>query len=349
MDIKSWANHIIEIYDKSETVDVYNRRSNNESKSIKTVLKAIQEQKFRLLSTQNKADFIHLLKAADSISLDVGNDYLEQFLQLPDVQRILTERLTSDNLARVTQIALENEQSGNLPDFPKTVAEADKIAANRYLSSDNLKGKTPEGEMKRFDDHIKDIMQTGIFSIKTEATTLQEITTRQNLMLRLGRVMLRQKGMNPGSMQLENGRVQFEMDVPDKEPIFHGMRQEQGLSIAQQEELQKKQDSEQRHQQEQEKLAEDRENQTKANNQYSLDAKKKRKNEQRESEESSKKMTATEAFMQQAKKRQSQQTTSNSFLNSLKVNTENTNRTNLLQSQNQSNTRKRSKGMGMSR
>ena len=33
--------------------------------------------------------------------------------------------------------------------------------------------------------------------------------------------------------------------------IFHGMRQEQGLSIAQQEELQRKQDSEQRHQQEQ--------------------------------------------------------------------------------------------------
>lgn len=51
MDIKSWVNHIIEIYDKSETADVYNRRSNNESKSIKSVLKAIQDQKFRLLST----------------------------------------------------------------------------------------------------------------------------------------------------------------------------------------------------------------------------------------------------------------------------------------------------------
>ena len=60
-------------------------------------------------------------------------------------------------------------------------------------------------------------------------------------------------------------------------------------------------------------------------------------------------MTATEAFMQQAKKGQSQQPTSNSFFNSLKVNTENTNRANLLQSQNQSNTRKRSKGMEMSR
>lgn len=157
MDIKSWANHIIEIYDKSETADVYNR------KSIKSVLKAIQEQKFRLLSTQNKADFIHLLKATDSISLDVGTDYLEQFLQLPDVQKIITERLTPENLARVTQRALENEQSGNLPAFPKTIAESDKIAANRYLSSDNLNGKTPEGEMKRFDDHINDIENRYIF------------------------------------------------------------------------------------------------------------------------------------------------------------------------------------------
>ena len=347
MDMKSWVNHIIEIYNKSETADVYNRRSNNESKSIKSVLNAIQNQKFRLLSTQNKTDFIHLLKAADSISLDVGTNYLEQFLQLPDVKKIITEQLTPENLARVTQKALENERLGNLPNFPKTVAEADKIAANRYLASDNLRGKTPEGEIKRFDEHIKGIMQTGIFSLKTDATTLREITTRQNLMLRLGRVMLRQQGMNPGSIQLENGRVQFEMDVPDKEPIFHGMRQEQGLSIVQQEEIKKKQ--EQRHQQEQERLDEDREKQTEINNQNSKDAQKKREDEQRISEENSKKMSAAEAFMQQAKKKQPQQTKSSSFLNSLRINTENTNRTNLLQSQNQSNTRKRSKGMGMSK
>lgn len=313
------------------------------------MLNAIQNQRFRLLSTQNKADFIHLLKAADSISLDVGTDYLEQFLQLPDVQKIITEKLTPENLARVTQKALENEQSENSPNFPKTIAEADKIAANRYLASDNLRGKTPEGEIKRFDEHIKDIMQTGIFSLKTDATSLQEITTRQNLMLRLGRVMLRQQGMNPGSMQLENGRVQFEMDVPDKEPIFHGMRQEQGLSIAQQEEMKKKQEAEQQQQQEQERLDEDREEQTEINNQHSKDAQKKREDEQKASEENSKKMSAAEAFMQQVKKRQPQQTKSNSFLNSLRANTENTNRTNLLQSQNQSNTCKRSKGMGMSR
>ncbi len=299
MDIKSWINYIIAIYDKSETLDVYKRRSNNESQSIKSVLKAIQEQKFRLLSTQNKADFIHLLKAADSISLDIGTDYLEQFLQLPDVQKIITERLTSNNIAKVKQRALENEQSGNLPNFPKTVAEKDKVAANSYLSSDSmLKGKTPEQEVSRFYEHISEIADTGIFSIKTDATTLQDITSRQNMMVRLGRVICRQQGMNPGSMNVEDGRITFEMDVPDKDPIFHGMKQEQGLTIAQ--------------------------------------------------NQSSKELSAAESFMQQAKKSQSKQTRSNLFLHSLKVNTENINRTNLLQSQNQSNTRKRSKGMGMS-
>ncbi len=345
MDIKSWINHIIEIYDKSETLDVYKRRSNNESKSIKSVLKAIQEQKFRLLSTQNKADFIHLLKAADSISLDVGTDYLEQFLQLPDVQKIITERLTSYNLEKVEAKAEENELWGTLPDFPKTVAEKDKAVANKYLSSDSmLKGRTPEQEISRFYERISKIADTGIFSIKTEAITLQDITTRQNMMVRLGRVICRQQGMNPGSMNLEDGRITFEMDVPDKEPIFHGMKQEQGLTMAQQERLK----AEQQHQQEQEKIIDDKNNQTEVNNQYSMDAKNKRENAQRTNKESSKELSAKETFMQQAKKSQFKQTKSKSFLNSLKVNTENINRTNLLQSQNQSNARKRSKGMGMS-
>ena len=328
MDIKSWINHIIEIYDTSETSDVYKRRSNNESKSIKSVLKAIQEQKFRLLSTQNKADFIHLLKAADSISLDIGTDYLEQFLKLPDVQKIITERLTSYNLEKVEAKAEENELFGTLPDFPKTVAEKDKEAANRYLSSNSmLKGRTPEQEISRFYEHILEIADTGTFSIKTDATTLQDITSRQNMMVRLGRVICRQQGMNPGSMNLEDGRITFEMDVPDKEPIFHGMKQEQVLTNAQQERL----EEEQRH--EKEKIG---------------DAKNKRENSQGTNKESSKELSAAESFMQQAKKSQSKQTRSNSFLNSLKVNTENINRTNVLQSQNQSNARKRSKGMGMS-
>ena len=294
MDIRSWTNHIIEIYDKSETSDVYKRRSNNESKNIKSVLKAIQEQKFRLLSTQNRADFIHLLKAADSISLDIGTDYLEQFLKLPDVQKIITERLTSNDMAKVTQRALGNEQSGNL---------------------------------SRFYEHILKIADTGIFSIKTDATTLQDITSRQNMMVRLGRVICRQQGMNPGSMNLEDGRITFEMDVPDKEPIFHGMQQEQVLTIAQQERL----EEEQRHVQEK-----------------NGDAKNKRENSQGTNKESSKELSAAESFMQQAKKSQPKQTRSNSFLNSLKSNTENINRTNVLQSQNQSNARKRSKAMGRS-
>ena len=328
MDIKSWINHIIEIYDKSETSDVYKRRSNNESKSIKSVLKAIQEQKFRLLSTQNKADFIHLLKAADSISLDIGTDYLEQFLKLPDVQKIITERLTSYNLEKVEAKAEENELFGTLPDFPKTVAEKDKVAANRYLSSNSmLKGKTPEQEISRFYEHILEIADTGIFSIKTDATTLQDITSRQNMMVRLGRVICRQQGMNPGSMNLEDGRITFEMDVPDKEPIFHGMQQEQVLTIAQQERL----EEEPRHVQEE-----------------TSDDKNKRENSQGTNKESSKELSAAESFMQQAKKSRSKQTKSNSFLNSLKVNTESINRTNVSQSQNQSNTRNRSKGMGMS-
>ena len=301
MDIKSWADHIIEIYNKTETADVYNRRSNNESKNIKTVLKAINSQNFKLNINQNKTDFVHLLKAADSISLDVGTNYLEQFLQLPDVQNIINEKLNANNLIKVEQRAKDNEQKGTLPNFPKTVAETDKNAANIYLSSDSmLKGRTPEQEMARFDTHISDILKTGIFSVKTDATRLQDITPRQNQMLRLGRVILRQQGMNPGSMEIEDGKVFFQMDVPDKEPIFHGMRQEQGMSIAQQEEKRL-------HDKKREAFT-----RIIAQNQFS-DYKSKAK----------------------------------LFADSLRCNVENTNRA--IQSQNQAQTQRHSKGMGMGR
>lgn len=316
MDIKSWADHIIEIYNKTETADVYNRRSNNESKNIKTVLKAINSQNFKLNISQNfklninqnKTDFVHLLKAADSISLDVGTNYLEQFLQLPDVQNIINEKLNANNLVKVEQRTKDNEQKGTLPNFPKTVAETDKNAANIYLSSDSmLKGRTPEQEMARFDTHISDILKTGIFSVKTDATALQDITLRQNQMLRLGRVMLRQQGMNPGSMEIEDGKVFFQMDVPDKEPIFHGMRQEQGMSIAQQEEMIKKQEEKRLHDKKREAVT-----RIIAQNQSS-DYKSKAK----------------------------------LFANSLRCNVENTNRA--IQSQNQAQNQRHSKGMELGR
>lgn len=349
MDIKSWANHIIEIYNKTETADVYNRRNNNESKNIKTVLKAINSQNFKLNINQNKTDFVHLLKAADSISLDVGTNYFEQFLQLPDVQNIINEKLNVNNLLKVEQRAKDNEQKGILPNFPKTVAETDKNAANMYLSSDSmLKGRTPEQEMARFDTHISDILETGIFSVKTDATALQDITLRQNLMLRLGRVMLRQQGMNPGSMEIEDGKVFFQMDVPDKELIFHGMRQEQGMSITQQEELKKQQESEQRHHQELEQIEKDRKYQMEANNQYSIDAKKEGVVAQKANEESSrKKISAKDSIMEQVRKHKSQKSNSNSFMESLRINVENANQANQLQSQ--PHTQKHSRGMGMSR
>lgn len=308
MDIKSWADHIIEIYNKTETADVYNRRSNNEAKNIKTVLKAINSQNFKLNINQNKTDFVHLLKAADSISLDVGTNYLEQFLQLPDVQNTINEKLNANNLIKVEQRAKDNEQKGTLPNFPKTVAETDKNAANIYLSSDSmLKGRTSEQEMARFDTHISDILKTGIFSVKTDATALQDITLRQNLMLRLGRVMLRQQGMNPGSMEIEDGKVFFQMDVPDKEPIFHGMRQEQGMSIAQQEEMIKKQEEKRLHDKKREAVT--------------------RIIDQNQSSD----------YKSKAKL----------FADSLRCNVENTNRA--IQSQNQAQTQRHSKGMGMGR
>lgn len=348
MDMKSRVEYIIKIYDRAETSDVYNRRSNNESKNIKSVLKAIQDRRFTLTSVQNRADFIHILKAADSISLNVGTNYLEQFLQIPDVQKIVEERFKEGSFAKVIDKARNNKQAGKLPNF-KTTAEEDKEAANIYLTSvDMLKGRTPEQEIERFNNHISDILDTGVFSIKTEATQLQDATQRQELMTRLGRVLLRQKGMNPSKVKLENGKIQFKMDVPDKEPIFHGMRKEQGLSIAQQEEIKKKQEAEERHQQEQLSIAKEKKEQQELNNTYSEENRKKRDEEQKNDEKRSNQQTAKEALMEQARKKQQQKTSVSAFRDSLRASID-ANRKNTMQAQNQTRTKKHSNSRGMSR
>ena len=138
MDIQTWVKQLIDIYNKSETEDVYDRRNNNESKNIKSVLASIKSQKFSLSPTQKKADIVHLLKAAEVISLRGGNDYLAQFLQIPDVRRVISEKLQPSMVTKVTQKAMENVKNGTVPNFPKTIAETDKEIADRYLADSSI-------------------------------------------------------------------------------------------------------------------------------------------------------------------------------------------------------------------
>ena len=265
MDTKVWVKQLIDTYNKAETQESYDKRSKNEFKNIKTVLTAIQNQSFSLTDQQKAIDFVHMLKAAETISLSVGPNYLEQFLKIPDVQSILAGRASPQNARRLTERAVENIKNGKLPDFPKTVAEIDKSGAEMYLTNPNLE-RTPIEEYKRFYARIFEVRDSNKFTVKTDAKTLNEITGRQNMMIRLARVILRQQGNNPGQMKIENGRLEIDMDVPESPPIYHGMRQTRGMSVAQQEEEENKQEAEKRHQEESKKLQEKRDKQTRDNN-----------------------------------------------------------------------------------
>lgn len=244
MDIQTWVKQLIDIYNKSETKDVYDRRNNNESKNIKSVLASIKSQKFSLSPTQKRTDIVHLFKAAEVISLRGDNDYLAQFLQIPDMKRVIIEKLQPSMVAKATQKAMENVKNGTIPNFPKTIAEIDKANADRYLSDSSiLTQENATQEIEHYRRYIKSIGSKGNFELETYAGRLEDISDIENGILSLGKVISRQEGYNPGEIAMEWGVLTFEVDVPEKGNIVNSHKKVNSISYAQAEEQNKIQES----------------------------------------------------------------------------------------------------------
>ena len=145
-----------------------------------------------------------------------------------------------------------------MPNFPETIAEMDKNSAEMYLGHPNL-NKSPIDEYRRFETRITEIQDKNVFTISTDAKTLEEVPDVQDMRIRLARVILRQKGRNPGEIELKDGKLFVVMDEPDKEPIFHVKRQTRGMSSAKLEEIKNKKEAEQRHKEETQKLQDEKE------------------------------------------------------------------------------------------
>jgi len=348
MDIQTWVKQLIDIYNKSETEDVYNRRNNNESKNIKSVLASIKSQKFSLSPTQKKADIVHLLKAAEVISLRGDNDYLAQFLQIPDVRRVIVERLQPSMVEKVTQKAMENVKNGTVPNFPRTIAETDKIIADRYLADiPSLTQGNPTQEIEHYRRYINSIGKKGTFELETYAGRIDDISDIEKGILSLGKVISRQEGYNPGETEMEWGVLTFEVDVPERTDIEMAKKKVPGISYAQAEELRKEQESRERHQQEMEKLDRDRQQQMADNNKSYADAQKKRSAEQQAADEKRRKMFASS---EKSREPVDYKKKSSSFVETLKCNPnrQSVNNANM-QVNLQQDAQRRSKGMGMGR
>lgn len=346
MDIQTWAKQLIDIYNKSETTDVYNRRSLNESKNIKSVLSAIKSQRFTLSLTQKKADVIHLLKAADVISLSPGPNYLDQFLKLPDVQRIIVEKLQPSMVSKVTQKANDNVRNGTVPNFPKTEAEVDKMYATQYLSNTNsLTRGNAQQEVQYYRDYIESV-NDGYFSLETNASSIEDMSDRENGILSLGKVISRQQGNNPGEVSLGWGEFNFELDVPEKSDIIKGQEKTPGISYAAAKKIEEEKVSQQRYKQEEQQRQEATEKQVRDNNRYSVEAQKKRTAQ----------LTAEDRRNMFAKRTQPKEEIdykkkASAFVESLKCTQNKNNITTQqnIQQNTQQNVQRNSKGMGMSR
>lgn len=101
---KEWINKFINSYEYTETQDQYNMRRYSETQEMEDVLKAIQDGTFaredisKLDINENTSKWdidvaiskiARLLKVADSLTIDGGRDYLEEFSNIPNINKIL--------------------------------------------------------------------------------------------------------------------------------------------------------------------------------------------------------------------------------------------------------------------
>lgn len=154
-----WVKDFIKDYEDTEKNVSYALRSNCEDDNIKRVVDSIKSGKF-IENFDNKAtnykddsewfmgklmpSMARLLKEADNLTIDGGMDYLEQFVSIPEVNKILLQIKANEQSKQMHEEAEENRKTGNLPKFRKTRADTDKYYAQAYLNSGKLTSETVE-------------------------------------------------------------------------------------------------------------------------------------------------------------------------------------------------------------
>lgn len=202
-----WIRDFIKDYDATEQGTAYAVRSNCEDDNIKRVLSSIKSGKFIENYDNNATEYkdnpawflgkvmpsmARLLKEADNLTIDGGIDYLEQFVAIPEVNKILIQIRDSEQVKQMQNQAKENRKTGNLPRHHRTRAEIDKQYAQEYLRSENLSQGSVENEI----NYRRGLTNRSRIRVSDEKSK-KDIPLLRKQQISLTRVLARQDGKIP--------------------------------------------------------------------------------------------------------------------------------------------------------
>ncbi|MGN1271249.1 MAG: hypothetical protein ACI4UX_04705 [Clostridia bacterium] len=202
-----WVKDFIKDYEATEKGTAYALRSNCENENIKRVVNSIKSGKFVEDFDNNATNYkddpewfmgklmpsmARLLKEADNLTIDGGIDYLEKFVSIPEVNKILLQIRDNEQLKQMHNEAEDNRKNGSLPKYHRTRAEIDKQYAQDYLRSGNLSQGSVEQEI----DYRRGLTNRSLIKVSNEKQR-KDIPLLRRQQISLTRVLARQDGKTP--------------------------------------------------------------------------------------------------------------------------------------------------------
>lgn len=202
-----WVKNFIKDYEATEKGTCYALRSNCEDANIKRVVDSVKSGKFTEAfdnhATKYKDDpewfmgklmpsMARLLKEADNLTIDGGMDYLEKFVSIPEVNKILLQIRDNEQSKQMHKEAEENRKTGNLPKYRRTRAETDKQYAQDYLRGENLS----QGSIEQEINYRKGLTERNLIKVSDQKER-KDIPLLRRQQISLTRVLARQDGKIP--------------------------------------------------------------------------------------------------------------------------------------------------------
>ena len=222
-----WIKNLIASYDITESTQQYSFRARDEDNNMLQVLDGIKKGEFvgeglskinLDISKKNTEHdiassipkLVRLLKAADNITIEGGRNYLEEFANIPNVDKMLLQIKNSDSVKAFFAEARENMKNGNIPKHKKTRAEIDKICAQDYLKNGKLSKPSIKEELNYRESIIKGATE---IIVDVGSKNVAEISMERKQKAALERILARQQGKVPSGIIQKNNAFVFIVDT----------------------------------------------------------------------------------------------------------------------------------------
>ncbi len=208
---KEWIKQFIEDY-KASSINNDGLRFNEENENIRKVVRSINAGKFDIteelsvdVTTQHIQEYkamgklARLLIEADNLTIDGGEDYLENFSNIPEINKLLLQLKNSSSVKEMQEKANKARNSGEYPKYyRKTRAEIDKQYAQDYLRSENLSQSSVANEIA----YRSGLTRNDKIRISNEKDT-GKIPIVRKQQISLTRVLARQSGKIPSQAKYD--------------------------------------------------------------------------------------------------------------------------------------------------